>query len=225
MCPDKILYDTESKGLFAMCGRFTLSIRRERFEAVYSVQAPLEFVPRYNIAPTQNVPIVRAKDTGLESAMVRWGITNSKTNKPIINARAETVAELPTFASSLRERRCLVPATGWYEWRNLDGKKQPYHLSTEDGELGLAGVWRTRDEREEFSIITTTANESIDHIHDRMPVILPRERWRVWLADTPLEEVVAMLEPYPAKRMDAWAVGNRVGSVKNDDEDLLEGLF
>jgi putative SOS response-associated peptidase YedK len=208
-----------------MCGRFTLSIRRERFEAVYKVQAPLEFVPRYNIAPTQSVPVVRPGSAGLEATMLRWGITNSHSTKPIINARAETVAELPTFASSLRERRCLVPATGWYEWRTLDGKKQPYYLSTEDGELGLAGVWRTRDKREEFSIITTTANESIDHIHDRMPVILPKERWRVWLADTPLEEVLAMLEPYPAQWMDAWAVGNRVGSVKNDDEDLLEGLF
>jgi putative SOS response-associated peptidase YedK len=208
-----------------MCGRFTLSIRRERFEAVYKVQAPLEFVPRYNIAPTQSVPVVRSSSAGLEASMLRWGITNSHSTKPIINARAETVSELPTFASSLRERRCLIPATGWYEWRNLDGKKQPYYLSTEEGELGLAGVWRTRDKREEFAIITTTANESIDHIHDRMPVILPKERWRVWLADTPLEEVLAMLEPYPAQRMDAWAVGNRVGSVKNDDEDLLEGMF
>jgi putative SOS response-associated peptidase YedK len=209
-----------------MCGRFVFNMGRERFEAAYQVQAPLELRPRFNIAPTQQAAVIRLESGQAAASMLRWGITNSKTKQPIINARAETVAELPTFASSLRERRCLVPATGWYEWRNLDGQKQAYYLSADEGsELGLAGVWRTREQREEFAIITTTANESIDHIHNRMPVILPKERWRVWLADTPLEEVVSMLEPYPAKRMDAWAVGKRVGSVKNDDEDLLKGLF
>jgi putative SOS response-associated peptidase YedK len=208
-----------------MCGRYTLSIRRERFEAVYHVQAPLEFAPRFNIAPTQNAPVIRQQDGKFEVSMMRWGIQNHNSSKPIINARAETVHELPTFASSLREQRCLVPASGWLEWRKLEGQKQAYYLTAdEQSDLAFAGLWTTRDSREQYAIITTEANESIGHIHNRMPVILPRERWRVWLADTPLEEIMAMLEPHSARDTDYWAVGSRVGKVAEDDADLIEPL-
>lgn len=108
----------------------------------------------------------------------------------------------------------------------IDGKKQAYYLSAdEQSDLAFAGIWTARENTEHYAIITTAANESLEHVHNRMPVILPRARWQVWLADTPLEEVLAMLEPYPARASDAWIVGSRVGNVRNEGEDLLEPLF
>jgi putative SOS response-associated peptidase YedK len=209
-----------------MCGRYTLTIRRQRFEAVYGVQAPLDFMPRYNIAPTQNAPIIRQEAGELNASLVRWGFRTQHSSAPIINARAETIHEKTLFRLSLQDRRCLIPASGWYEWRVIDGKKQPYYLSAdEQSELAFAGIWTARENTEQFAIITTAANESLEHVHNRMPVILPRERWQVWLADTPLEEVLTMLEPYPARDTDAWMVGARVGNVRNEGEDLLEPLF
>ena len=203
-----------------MCGRYTINIGRKRFEAIYQVQAPLEFAPRFNVAPTQRVPIIRQDASGLEATMLAWGITSH--NKPIINARSETALEKPLFKDAMRNRRCIVPASGWYEWREVDGKKQAYHLRLEhQDEIAFAGIW-TQDQ---FSILTTSANEAINHVHDRMPVILAKERWRVWLADTPLETITAMLEPYDARETDAYPVMNRVGSVKNDDEGLIEPLI
>ena len=122
----------------------------------------------------------------------------------------------------MRTRRCIVPASGWYEWREVDGKKQAYHLKLEhQDEIAFAGIW-TQDQ---FSILTTSANEAINHVHDRMPVILAKERWQVWLADTPLETITGMLESYDARETDAYPVMNRVGSVKNDDEGLIEPLI
>ncbi len=198
-----------------MCGRYVFHMKHERFEAVYQTQAPLGLEPRFNIAPTQRAPIIRLGEPS--AAMLEWGITSF--GKPIINARSETALEKPLFRQAMHTGRCLVPASGWYEWRKFDGGKYPYHLKLESSdELAFAGLWRG----EQFSILTTQAAESIQHIHDRMPVILPKERWRVWLADTPLEQITAMLKPYDPRDLDAYLVSDRVGNVRNDDEDLLK---
>jgi putative SOS response-associated peptidase YedK len=209
-----------------MCGRYTINIGRRRFETVYQVQAPLEFETRYNVAPTQTAPIIVQGHEALEASMMRWGFQRPNQPQPLINARGETVRPLPTFASSFRSRRCLVPATGWYEWQTVGGKKQPYSLSGSDQEpLAFAGIWTPSETGERFSIITSAANLETGHIHHRQLVIIARERWRIWLADSPLSELEAMLEPEKAGRLDFYPVGTRVGSVKNDDESLLQRMI
>jgi putative SOS response-associated peptidase YedK len=209
-----------------MCGRYTINIGRKRFETVYQVQAPLEFEPRFNVAPTQFAPIIVQGEDALEAAMMRWGFQRPNQPQPLINARGETVSQLLSFASSFRSRRCLVPATGWYEWQALSGKKQPYYLSGSDQEpLAFAGIWIAGETSARFSIITTSANTETSHIHNRQPVIIARDRWKVWLSDSPLSELEAMLKPEKAGRLDFYPVGTRVGSVKNDDESLLQKVL
>jgi putative SOS response-associated peptidase YedK len=209
-----------------MCGRYTINIGRKRFETIYQVQAPLEFEPRFNVAPTQAAPVVVQGQDTLEASMMRWGFQRPNQAQPLINARGETVRQLPTFASSFRSRRCLVPATGWYEWQTLNGKKQPYYLSGSDQEpLAFAGIWTPSETGERFSIITTSANTETSHIHNRQPVIIAQDRWKVWLSDSPLSELEAMLEPVGLGGLNYYPVGTRVGSVKNDDEGLLKKLL
>ena len=209
-----------------MCGRYTLSIPRARFEHVYNVQAPLEFAERYNIAPTQTAPIIR----GNTSSMARWGFQQPG-KALLINARGETASQLPTFAQSFRKRRCIVPATGWYEWQPGPNGKQPHHLRRTDQEpLAFAGLWTPSSDGDQFAIITRGATQAIAHVHDRQPVILGRERWRYWLSDAPLEELEAMLAE-GEEDLEAYPVGVRVSRVGNDDAGLLEpvqierGLF
>jgi putative SOS response-associated peptidase YedK len=198
-----------------MCGRFVFNMGRERFEAVYQAQAPLELRPRFNIAPTQQAAVIR-----LEAGQAAASITSH--GKPVINARSETVLEKPLFRQAMQGRRCVVPATGWYEWRAVEGAKYPYHLGLEGGEaFAMAGVWT----KGQFSVLTTRAAQGYGHIHDRMPVVLSRERWRVWLEDVPLEEIQAMCVPFDSRCLDAYLVGRGVGNVRNDGEDLLEKLL
>ena len=211
-----------------MCGRYTINIGRARFETVYNTQAPLEFAERWNVSPTQAAPIIRSVGDSLEASMMRWGFERSSNHKgaPIINARAETVMDLPSFASSFRQRRCIVPATGWYEWRVIDGKKQPYYLTSEDNEpLAFAGIWTPAESAHRYVVITTRADASISHIHDRTPVILDKERWKIWLSDAPLAELEAMLEPTDAKGLDYYPVSPRVGNYRNDDSSLTKSVY
>jgi putative SOS response-associated peptidase YedK len=208
-----------------MCGRYTINIGRARFEQVYAVQAPLGFTERFNVAPTQPAPIIRAGTDGLEAVMLPWGIRRAGSVQPLINARGETVAHLPTFASSFRSRRCLVPASGWFEWQKVGTGKQPHHLHLKDDEpLAFAGIWMPGEAGERFSIITTRASSAIAHVHDRQPVILSKERWKVWFSDAPVAELEAMLEPLESKGLEAYPVSARVGNVRNDDPTIIESL-
>ena len=210
-----------------MCGRYTINIGRARFEAVYNTQAPLEFAQSWNVAPTKAAPVIRSVDDSLEASMMRWGFERSAKHggAPIINARAETVSELPTFASSFRHRRCLIPATSWYEWHVVEGKKQPYYLTREDSEpLAFAGIWTPGEAADRYAVITTRADGAISHIHDRTPVILEKERWKIWLSDAPLAELEAMLEPIDVNGLEYYPVSNRVGNVRNDDSSLTKSL-
>jgi putative SOS response-associated peptidase YedK len=178
-----------------MCGRYTLaeSPRKlaKRFDVPETPDLPFDG-QRYNIAPTQQVPIVRQKDKKLEMVLAKWGLIPSwakdmKIGNQLINARADTVATKPSFRSAFKSRRCLIPADGFYEWRKTEDGKQPFHIRMKDKEpFAFAGLWeRWRPEEgepvESCTIITTDANELMGPIHNRMPVILAPEDYATWL--------------------------------------------
>ena len=208
-----------------MCGRFTVNLTNESFAKAYGVQLPLEFTPRFNIAPTQRAPVIRPDERGiLEAIELRWGFPAVQ-GRPLINARAETVTEKPSFRAAFRTRRILVPSTGYHEWKASEtGSKQPYHLRLESQEpFAFAGLWTQDNDLECFTIITTAANDATRAIHDRQPVILEPEAWQTWLApDASPRDLMELL--HADDRLEAYPISTRVGSVKNDDAGLLEEL-
>jgi putative SOS response-associated peptidase YedK len=218
-----------------MCGRYSNILSWREMVALYRITMgpPQNYPARYNIAPTQVVPVARpAGDVGRELAMLRWGLIphwakDIKIGYSTINARAETVATKPAFREAFKRRRCLVPATGYYEWRAEGGGKQPYHFVLGDGDpLTFAGLWERWDKGQEpvesFTIIVTAANDLAKPIHDRMPVILDPADWDAWLdvEHTSPADAQGLLKPYPAVRMRAIPVDRRVNSPKNDDSEL-----
>ncbi|WP_193371146.1 SOS response-associated peptidase [Pelagibius marinus] len=224
-----------------MCGRFTNQITWRELVELYEIhdQPALNLRPRYNVAPSQDIPIVRPvpvedeedEDAPREVVMARWGLVpfwakDLKVGYKMINAKAETVDEKPAFRNAFKRRRCLIPADGFYEWKKLDKKeKQPYRLCLpEQRAFAFAGLWEANDKLEVTSctIITTEPNAVAAEIHDRMPVILPPEAYAGWLSQaTPPEEAKALLKPY-AGEMIAYPVDKAVGSPKNDGPELIE---
>lgn len=220
-----------------MCGRYNLRATPAQIQEFFNVlrmpEAPIPV--RYNIAPTQMLPIIRQADDGRECVLARWGLVPSwakdtKIGYKLINARAETVAEKPSFRTAFKRRRCLVPATGYYEWKKLDAKnKQPYHIHREDdGLFAFAGLWerwtKEAEPLESFTIITTTANPPLSELHDRIPVILPTDAYPVWLdPEVDPSALTELLQP-PEDGFDAYPVGQVVGNVKNDVPDCIEPL-
>lgn len=194
--------------------------------------------PRYNIAPTQDVAVVRAGTSGSrELAMLHWGLVPAwakerDVGNRMINARAETLAEKPAFRAALRARRCLVLADGFYEWQKLPTRKQPYHVRLRDGRpFGFAGLWERwnspeGEALESCTIVTTVPNEVVAPIHDRMPVILAAEDVGAWLepGQRDVTAILPLLRPYPAELMKAYPVGLRVNSPANDDPRCLERI-
>ena len=214
-----------------MCGRYSLTTPMEAVGRLFQVAERPNLKPRYNIAPSQDAPVVRAGEAGgrgLES--MRWGLIPSwakeaRIGYKMINARAETVAQKPEFRGAFRQRRCLVPADGFYEWRKLGKVKQPYRITlAEGGPFAFAGLWerwRAPDGQavSSFTIITTEANRPLRPIHDRMPVILDPADYDAWLdtAGVGPEEAVRPLRPYPDQRLAAVPIGTRINSPRNDD--------
>jgi putative SOS response-associated peptidase YedK len=225
-----------------MCGRFLNKLPAAEIAHIFGTRNPLPNYPaRFKIAPTDPVLTVRfnqeTKDRSLDA--LRWGLVphwanDLKLGSRMINARAETVATLPAFRDAFRERRCIIPASGFYEWKKTGTAKQPYAIVPEGDPLfAFAGLWenwrdRAAGEGAEWfrtcSIITGRPNELVAPIHDRMPVILPREAWAKWLGEEPLraDELQALLKPLPAERMRAYPISTKVNSVKNDEPSLLE---
>ena len=210
----------------------------EAIRRMFKTTGPLPNIrPRYNMAPTQDAPIVRVTDQDRELTMLRWGLVPSWSDGPdsryrMINARAETVATKPAFRSAFKLRRCLVPADGFYEWQKYewqktDGGKQPYRIALQDGELfAFAGLWERwgvpRNEIvESFTIMVTEANEFMHPIHDRMPVILEAADYDQWLQGSDVEQ---LLKPFPSDAMTAYPVSTYVNSPKNDDPACIEPL-
>ena len=225
-----------------MCGRFVVRKPPQEVARWFrTTGVPPNYPPRYNIAPTDEVLAVRynAEDGLRHLNPLRWGLVpiwakDRKGAAKLINARSETAATLTTFKDAYAKRRCLIPADGFYEWRVIDDKtKEPFAIMPADNPMfAFAGLWeRWRDpETKEIvrscTILTTTANELLRPIHERMPVILDETDWSRWLGeseDTP-DELRALLKPYPADRMRTYRITSRVNSVKNDDEAVLAAL-
>jgi len=216
-----------------MCGRYRLSRRKQLVEEYFDcVSHEPDWAPRYNIAPTQPVPVIRQnpKEPIRKLSLMRWGLIpswakDSSIAAQMINARSETAAAKPAFRDPLASRRCLVPADGFYEWRRSGKAKQPYCFEVNAGELfAFAGVWdRWKDPKGQWvkscSILTTTPNAVTSAVHDRMPVILDRADYDLWLDPgvTNVEAVSAMLKPYDARMMRCYPVSTRVNHVANDD--------
>ncbi len=222
-----------------MCGRFTLTeLEPDMLVEIFNLSGDVPpLAPRYNIAPTQPVATV-IRDSGANRlAIMRWGLIPSWAKDPaigsrMINARGETVHEKPSFRAAFKRRRCLVLADGFYEWQKQDsGPKQPVFITLNDRQpFGFAGLWEqwtdgaTGDEVVTCTIITTTPNDLLRPIHNRMPVILPRAHYAPWLAtdERDAEALLPLLRPYPAEEMTAWPVSTRVNSPANDDPSLIE---
>lgn len=195
--------------------------------------------PRYNVAPTQPLTVVLQRaDEGRVVEQHRWGLIPSfsksaKGGARMINARAETIATSGAFRSSFRKRRCIVPSDGFYEWRRTGGPKQPYFLHPpEDALLAMAGLWAVWKDPEtglwvpSAAVVTTAANRMMSAIHDRMPVLLPREAWDDWL-DTDVDDaeyLQSLLEPAPDDVLDMRPISTKVNNVRNEGPELLEPI-
>ena len=225
----------------SMCGRFARKSTQEVLADWFGVE--LEdtpwFAPSFNVAPQSVQPVVRlSRDTGnREFALMRWGLVpawakDAKIGYSTINARSEEVASKPVFREAFKKRHCLIPADNFLEWMRLDAKsKRPFVIALKSGEpfafAGLWESWRPKDGAplETFTILTTSENELMRPIHDRMPVIVEPRDYDRWLdAGDPARPPVDLLRPYPAEKMLAWPVSGQVGNVRNNDPALLERL-
>jgi putative SOS response-associated peptidase YedK len=222
-----------------MCGRYRLSRHAEVLAIYYAEYEGVDWDAHYNIAPTQNVPVIRQDATQpvRRASLMRWGLIPSWAKDAtigarMINARAETAAEKPAFKEALERRRCLIPADGFYEWQRKGKNKQPYCFELAEREpfafAGLWDRWRASDgsSLETCSILTTTANQLLADIHDRMPVILSPTEYDLWL-DPGFRDVAAtteMLKPFDAKLMRRYPVSERVNSVANDDPECSQPI-
>jgi len=222
-----------------MCGRFTLFEADKILSKEFGVSGAPPLSPRYNIAPSQPVTAVRATSTGSgrEFALLRWGLIPSWSKDPaignrLINARAETVQEKPSFRNAFRRHRCLIPTNGFYEWQRQERGKQPYFVRMRDERLfafaGLWDRWESPDKRviETCTILTTAANTVLAPIHDRMPVIVPPEEYARWLDTAPQNtgSLATLLVPFPPEEMLAFPVSSRVNAPSNDDEGCIASL-
>jgi putative SOS response-associated peptidase YedK len=217
-----------------MCGRYTLRSRgKAKPYGVPKSQLPL-LTPRYNIAPSQDVPVILERKHEREMEMLKWGLVPSWTKDAdadgggLINGRAETLERKPSFAESFLKRRCLIPADGFYEWKRSGKWKQPYFFQMKDeSPFAFAGIWDKWQSGDRSiiscAIITTTPNELLEPIHDRMPVILTVEAYDAWLSETAdPRELKALLAPYPAAAMKSFPVSTKVNSALVDEPQLVE---
>lgn len=221
-----------------MCGRFTLRASPKVVAGLFGLTEVPDFSPRFNIAPTQPVAVVRSRTdlSGKELTFLRWGLIPSWAHDPplgdrLANARSETVATKPSFRRALRSRRCLVVADGFYERQGTTGHKQPYFVGLQsDQPFGLAGLWERSDKGKEpvesCTILTTDANELMQPIHERMPVIIPIDEYDLWLdprcQDT--EKLAKLLRPYSSKDMLAYRVSSLVNNPKNDVPQCIKAV-
>lgn len=222
-----------------MCGRFALISPDQDLAVQFDLPSVPALAPRYNIAPTQPVAVVRvaAGAATRELALLHWGLVpfwaqDPKIGARMINARAETAAEKPSFRAAFRRRRCLVVADGFYEWQKLNGGKQPFFIRLQDGRpfafAGLWESWRGQDDAvlESCTLLTTEPNDLMRALHNRMPVILPEQDYALWLDPQvqQVERLQPLLQPYPAQEMIAYPVSRRVNSPANDDPLCIEPL-
>jgi len=217
-----------------MCARITLTTTTTEIVDLFGLSYDLsqDRRKRYNIAPSQIIPVVRNANGKRELAELRWGLIPHWSNEPkpggYVNARVETVTEKPAFRDPFRRRRCLVPADGFFEWKHVGKKKHPYFFRKRGGGvLAYAGVWDTWNGPdgpvETVAVLTVPANSLVKPLHDRMPAILTEDRFAAWLdpKESRAEKLLPLLLPFPVEQMESWAVSDRVNRVTTADEPEL----
>jgi len=219
-----------------MCGRFTLTDEIVQLQAYFEFFNDEELSPRYNIAPGQYILTVVSDGTNRVAQHMKWGFVpfwakDEKMGFKMINARAETIDEKPSFRQAFQQRRCLILADGFYEWKRTESKKHPYRFVMKDRKpFAFAGIWETWSKGTtpltSCTIITTEPNDVTKDIHDRMPVILSPDAYETWLNPTyqPICDLKELLKPYPAEKMEKYEVSTLVNSAKNDSPALLKPL-
>jgi putative SOS response-associated peptidase YedK len=221
-----------------MCGRFAFFSAHEAVARLFGIADVPGVEPRWNIAPTQFVAAVResARTPARRLALLYWGLVpywagEKSVGARMINARCETLKDKPAFRDAYRRRRCVVPADGYYEWQRAGAVRQPYYIGLASGEpFGIAGLWEfwrdpaTGDPLESCTLVTTPPAGSIAHLHDRMPAILPSERYAEWLdpRNEDLERLDRLLVPYDAAALSARPVSRRVNDARNEGAELIE---
>jgi len=213
-----------------MCGRY-VSREQAAIEREYNIRVRNPFERVYNAAPSMLLPVVRAG----EAPPMRWGLIpfwskNAKIGYSTINAKAETVATAPAFREAFKSRRCLIPADAFYEWQKIDAKtKQPFAIGMKDGSpYAFAGLWErwrepaTKEPLETFTVITTDANELLEAMHDRMPVILAPADYARWLSEE--SDPRDLMRPFSADLMRMWPISTRVNKPENDDASIIEPI-
>lgn len=220
-----------------MCGRYTLTSAPQAIRDLFRYAEQPNFPPRYNVAPTQPIVVVRLNNGQRQFALMRWGLLPSwvkdpKTFSLIINARGENVIDKPAFRAAMKRRRCLIPADGFYEWKAGGPRKQPYFIHARSGEpLAFAGIWETwtgpnGEELDTVAIVTTDANPTLRPLHDRMPVIVPPDAFDLWLDSDRVDAATAaaLIVPAPDALLEAYPVTTDVNRVANDNAKLIEAV-
>jgi putative SOS response-associated peptidase YedK len=218
-----------------MCGRYTLATPVERLAEEFGFEnSSVDLPPNYNVAPTQGVAAVLEEGGQRRLEVLRWGLIPPWADDPqigsrMINARAETAPEKPSFRRAFRDQRCLIPADGFYEWKRTNGSKQPYYIHMKEGRpFAFAGLWESWKEEDgpeirSCTILTTRPNHLAGEIHDRMPVILAHDTYDVWLdPGSDRDELTGLLAPYPEDEMEAYPVSRFVNSPSNNDPRCIE---
>jgi len=219
-----------------MCGRFFIDLSPSDILERFNIPGQESFFQNYNITPSQHIAAIRAGDTGRELVRLKWGLLPSwsKTDKSqysMINARAETVHSKPAYRNAFQQRRCLIPASGFYEWQKTATGKQPWAIGMkDDAPFAMAGIWEHWQQGEQViescSIIVTESNDCIRPIHDRMPCIISAEEYDQWLdkGNTKTDDLLPLLRSYPSDAMKAWPVSTRVNSPANNSPENIQAL-
>jgi putative SOS response-associated peptidase YedK len=218
-----------------MCGRYVITSAPEAIRALFRYLEEPDFPPRYNIAPSQPVPVIRIGTDARSFALVRWGLIPSWVKDPrnftlLINARGETVNEKPAFQNAMRRRRCLFPADGFYEWKMEGPNRRPFFVRPRSGgPIAFAGLWETwmgpnGEEIETACIVTTKANRVLAPIHDRMPVTIAPDAFDLWLdvARVDAATAAALITPAPDNLFEAYEISTAVNRASNDSAALVE---
>jgi putative SOS response-associated peptidase YedK len=218
-----------------MCGRYLILSSPQAFRRLFGYREQPNFPARYNVAPTQPVPIVRLANGERQFALVRWGlippwVKDPRTFTLLVNARAESVNAKPAFRNAMRRRRCLFPADGFYEWKDDGGRKRPFCIRTKDrAPIAFAGLWETwmgpnGEEVESAAIVTTQANRELAELHSRMPAIVPERAFDLWLDCGAFDEATAtaLLDPAPEGLLESYEISTAVNRTANDGPALIE---
>lgn len=217
-----------------MCGRYSFAPDLKIVNEHYNIMAnPADVTANYNAAPTQLLPVI-SNETPRQLSLFRWGLVpfwakDASIGNKLINARAESLDTKPSFRNAFKNRRCLVPADAFYEWKKAAGGKTkiPYRISIKNQPLfSMAGIWEqwknpAGELLQSFSIVTTKANELVAGLHNRMPVILPPEAEHLWLSDLKKDELLALLQPFDAGAMELYPVSTLLNSARNNSKELI----